>query len=83
MYLKSKNIPLLILSITAIVCSRIMFVFFDDPEGPNLLVVVGTALVVCSLSLVVYLLNLSGPKKLLFAIFMQMIIVIGLYFCLN
>ncbi len=83
MNFKSKKFSLIILALTAIVCSRIMFVFFDDPEGPNLLVVVGTALVVCSLSLVVYLLNLSGPKKLLLAIFLQIIIVIGLYFCLN
>ena len=83
MYFESKKISLLILGITAIVCSRVMFLFFNDPEGPNLLVVMGTAVMVYFLSLAAYLSNFSGPKKLLLAIFIQIIIVAGLYFCLK
>ena len=37
MHVNFKNSSLLILAITAVVCSRIMFAFFHDPEGPNLL----------------------------------------------
>lgn len=75
MYFKSKKTSLLILGITSIACSRAMFLFFNDPEGPNLLIVVGFAAVVYSLSLVAYLLNLSGLKRFLLAIFIQIIIV--------
>lgn len=83
MFFKSKKTPLLILGITAIVCSRMLFLFFKDPEGPNLLVVMGTAGMVYFLSLAVYLFNFSGPKKFLLAILIQLIIVTGFYFCLK
>jgi hypothetical protein len=91
MYFKSKKTLLLILAVTAIVCSRLMFLFFNDPEGPNLLVVMGMALVVYLLSLAVYLLtpstlplvSFTGLKRLLFVIFIQLIIVTGFYFLLN
>lgn len=82
MYFKSKKTSLLILGITSIVCSRVMFLFFNDPEGPNLLVVIGVAMVVYFLSLAAYLFNSSSLKKLLLAIFIQIIIVTGFYFCL-
>ena len=84
MYFKSKKISLLILAVTAIVCSRILFVFFNDPEGPNLLVVTGMSLVVYCLSVAVYLLypstSFTGLKRLLAIIFIQILIVTGLYF---
>ena len=83
MYFKSKKTPLIILGATSIVCSRVMLLLFDDPEGPNLLVVMGTALMVYLLSLVVYSFSFSNNKKLLLAIFIQAIIVAGLYFCLK
>ncbi len=38
--LNSKKTSLLILGTTSVVCSRVMFSFFNDPEGPNLLVVI-------------------------------------------
>lgn len=50
MYPLSKKISLLILFITSLVCSRTMFLFFNDPEGPNLLVVTGVAVIVYFLS---------------------------------
>ena len=83
MYFKSKKISLLILGLTSIAASRIMFLLFNDPEGPNLLVVMGMAVIVYFLSLAVYLFNLSGPKKLLLAILIQIITVTGLYFSLK
>ena len=83
MYFESNKIPLLILGITAILFSRILFLFFNDPEGPNLLVVMGTAVIIYFLSLAAYLFNLSGSMKLLLAIFIQLIMVTGLYFWLN
>jgi hypothetical protein len=45
---------LLILSLTAVVCSRLMFVFFTDPEGPNLLVVIVAAALIYGASLLMY-----------------------------
>ena len=83
-----KKISLVILGVTAILFSRAMFLFFNDPEGPNLLVVTGMAVIIYFLSLAVYLLYPStlpcrGPKKLLVVIFIQIIIAIGFYFLLN
>jgi hypothetical protein len=69
------------------VASRVMFLFFNDPEGPNLLVVMGMAVIIYFLSLAVYLFypstKLTGLKRLLLVIFVQIIIVTGFYFCLN
>lgn len=81
----SKKISLLILGITAIACSRTMFLLFNDPEGPNLLIVTVMALFLYLLSLPVYLFGPSttGLKKLLLAICIQIIVVTGLYFFLN
>lgn len=81
MNLKSKNTGLIILGITALIFSRIMFVFFNDPEGPNLLIVMVTAIVVYFLSLSAYLLNFPNTKKFLYSIFIQILTVAVLYFC--
>jgi len=84
MYFKSKNFSLLILGITSLICSRAMFLFFNDPEGPNLLIVTVTAVVVYFLSLkIVKLLNFTGFKKIILTILAQIIIVIIFYLCLN
>ena len=86
MYFKSKKISLLILGLTAIVCSRVMFVFFNDPEGPNLLVVMVMAMIVYFSSLAIYLfgpLKNTGFKRLLLVILIQIIIVTGFYFYLS
>ena len=93
MYFKSKKTSLLILGITAIALSRAMFVFFDDPEGPKLLVVMVGALAVYLPSLAVYVFgsstkpqffpSLTGLKRLLLVILIQIIIVTNFYFCLK
>ena len=79
----SKKISLLILGLTALVCSRMMFAFFDDPEGPNLLVVVGAALIIYGVSLLTYASNLLGLKRFFLAVFIQVAMSILLYFCLS
>lgn len=86
MRFNSKNISLLILVITAILSSRTMLLLLNDPEGPNLLVVMGLAVIIYCLSLVVYLCNPSTnihPKMLVLMIFVQIVLATGLYFCLN
>ncbi len=83
MSFKSKKTSLVILGIISLVCSRVLFIFFNDPEGPNLLIVIGMAGILYVLSLAVYAFNSSGPKKFLFAILIQILVVIGLYFLLS
>ena len=85
MYFKSKKTSLVILAVTSILCSRTLFYFFNDPEGPNLLVVFGMAAIVYFLSLTAYLFNssMTGLKRLVLVIAIQILIVIGLYFCLS
>lgn len=82
MYFKSKKISLIILGITALACSRIMFSLFNDPEGPNLLIVTVLAAVLFFLSLSVFL-SKTPAKKLLLSILLQIILVAGLYFFLT
>ena len=79
------------------VCSRALFFFIDDPEGPNLLVVTVMAIIIYSLSFVVYLRTISlerlrqhlsflssqGPKSLSIVIIIQIIIAVTLWFLLK
>lgn len=64
-----------------------MFAFFHDPEGPNLLVVIGTAAVIYFLTLIVYLSNFSpsliGLKRTLVTIIVQMFVIPGFYLLLR
>ena len=87
MYYKSKKTSLIILGITGILVSRLMFVFFNDPEGPNLLVVTVAALIVYVLTLGIYLSkafpSITGIKRILLGIFTQLIIVVVAYFSLR
>lgn len=87
MDLTPKKTSLLILAVTSVVFSRMMFVFFNDPEGPNLLVVGVAAAVVYGLSVGMYFIypapkrdGLSGRLEL---IVIQILIVTFLTFCLR
>ena len=83
LYFKSKTISLVILAVTAIICSRTLFALFNDPEGPNLLIVTVLTLVVYGLSLAAYLFGpfaINGIKRLSAVICMQILLVAGLYF---
>ncbi|MDB5244180.1 MAG: hypothetical protein JWN18_50 [Parcubacteria group bacterium] len=81
----SRQTALLILAITAVVCSRVMFSLFNDPEGPNLLVVMGMAAILYFLSLAAYIYNPleTGLKNLVLTIFIQVLLATGLYFWLS
>lgn len=78
---KSKRVSLLLLGATALICSRAWFWFLHDPEGPNLLIVTGLALVLYILSLTVYLFDNkpADDKKLLAALLIQVLVVTVLY----
>ncbi len=79
---RSKKVSLIILAVTALLSSRAMFAFFNDPEGPNLLIVVVLAAVVYLLSWAAYtfLPLATGFKKLSLAVLVQIVIVVVLYF---
>lgn len=85
MYFKSKKVTLIILAITAMLCSRAMFVFIDDPEGPNLLVVTVVALFIYFSSLLSYLFRLefTGAQRLLLVVFIQFLIAFFAYLLLK
>ena len=76
MYFKSKTVSLVILAVTAMVCSRVMFATFNDPEGPNLLIVTVMAGILYFLSLSVYAFNLpiTALKRLFLAVVIQVLI---------
>jgi len=86
LYFRSKRTSLIILAVTAIICSRILFVLFNDPEGPNLLIVTVFALAVYLSSLAVYIygpFKINGVKRLSAVICIQILAVISLYFCIR
>ena len=86
MYFKSKPTSLIMLGVTALICSRAMFALFKDPEGPNLLIVVVMAAILWFLSLTVYRFKtaaLTALNRLLLAIGVQLLIAAGFYFGLN
>lgn len=71
-----KN-PVLILGVVALILSRVLFFFFNDPEGPNLLIVIVTAVVIAGVSLVTYAFSSSqeSPKRFWIAITAQLLVV--------
>ncbi len=82
----SKKVSLIALGATALVCSRALFFFFNDPEGPNLLIVSALALAIYFLSLAVYAFvpaGMNGFKKLSAALCVQILSVVVLYFCMR
>jgi len=87
MHVNFKNGSLLILAITALVCSRTMLTLFDDPEGANLLVVTVMAAVIYLVSLAAYLSkiypSLTGFKRSSAAVLIQIVFTTGLYLALR
>lgn len=74
----SNKIQLLILSATAALISRTVLALFDDPEGPNLLVVAVAAVLLYAPSVVVYIFSRrwirSNPMRLIVAIVAQLLL---------
>jgi hypothetical protein len=85
MHFASKKTSFVIPALTAIACSRALFSLLNDPEGPNLLIVMVMAAIIYFLSLMLCTRNLlvMGLKKLLLTIGVQMILLIGFYVCLR
>lgn len=75
------KISLLIIGATSILFSRMLFVFFDDPEGANLLVTMVTATFVFALSYGVHTRMNSDAfyRNVFTTILIQLVIVFGLY----
>lgn len=71
----TKKASFLILIITSLLCSRASFLFINDPEGPNLLIVVGMAVIIYFTSLTI---SSFSPwihhKRIFFAILIQVLI---------
>jgi hypothetical protein len=81
MPLKPERTSLLVLVVTALVCSRALFYFFNDTEGPNLLIVTVLALILLSASFLAwrFIPVTTAGMKLVLAICTQLLIVTGLY----
>lgn len=86
LYFKSKKISLIMLAATAMIFSRVLFFFFNDPDGPNLLIVTAFALVIFCLSSSAYIfspLKIKGIKRLFAVIGIQILSVISLYWWMS
>jgi hypothetical protein len=80
----NTRLPLLILAITAIASSRTLLVSFNDPEGPNPLIIIVLAAVLYAVSMVGYASYRSTAlKKTSLAILIQILSAICLYFLLR
>lgn len=79
---KTKKTMLIILGITAIIFSKLVFYFFDDPEGPNLLIVMVVAAVLYFMSLMSFAYSplVNSSKRLWLAISIQVGLATFLYF---
>ena len=66
-------------------CSRVLFALFDDPEGPNVLIVVGMALLLYAVSVVTYMRipQVMGTRRVLLAILTQVLVVVVSYLALR
>ncbi len=85
-YFQSKKRSLMLLGLTAIISSRALFKFFNDPEGPNLLIVGLMTLVVFFASYTAYNLipsKTNGLKRFFPVLFIQFAVVAVFYFCLK
>ena len=76
-----KRRSLFFLGITALIFSRALFFFFNDPEGPNLLIVMVAAAVVYLVSLGTYALcaSTSASKRFWLAVLTQITLIAVLY----
>ncbi len=78
----SKKRTLLILGVPAVLLSFALFHSFNDPEGPNLLVIAVGAAIIYGVSLTAYALGsqATDAKRFGIAILVQILVVFILYF---
>lgn len=81
----SRKTSLVFLFAIAAVASRTLLVSFDDPEGPNLLIVSVLALVVYGVSLLGYRRGTASTvlKNFMTAILIQALLLASFYFLLG
>ena len=79
----SKKASLFVLFITAALLGRGLFIFINDPEGPNLLVIGIATILLYSASLLGYVINGSYTRKLAVAIAIQLVLMIASYIFLR
>jgi hypothetical protein len=83
----STRASLLVLGITAAAGARVVLALFHDPEGPNLVVVGGIAIVIYAISLAAYLSNifpsLAGYKRSAAAVVIQLFVATSIFFGLR
>lgn len=81
MIFKSKKVSIAALGIVALVFSRVLFSLFNDPEGPNLLIVLVLAFILYLASLVAYIHipSANAAKRFWSAIVIQLVLVTVLY----
>lgn len=77
----------LMLAVPAVLCSRTVFALFHDPEGPNVLVVIMLATVIYLVAAAAYLSNLlpslTGFKRGLAAVFVQIVVATSIFLILR
>lgn len=77
----TRKKSLLLLAVTALICSRGFFALVDDPEGPNLLIVSVLAGIIYTVSIAPFMprLNILDIKSVLLSLCIQVILVISVY----
>jgi hypothetical protein len=73
---------LLILGVTALISSRALFFFFNDPEGPNLLIVMAAILFALSMPAYLFVRSMTVNIRLVGTIVVQILFAVGFYFAM-
>lgn len=86
--MSTKHIPFLVLVVTAFSLSRGMFALFNDPEGPNLLIVTVLAAIILGMSLAFNYfysstMAITSYTRLAVALFVQIVTVSVVYLLLK
>lgn len=78
----SQTTTYVILGAASIAFSKLLLTLFNDPEGPNLLIVMVTAAVIYVASFIFYkfISRVDSPRRFILTILVQVIIVACLYF---
>lgn len=85
--LTGQTTSLLLLGVTAATCSRATFALFDDPEGPNLVVVTGLTIIIYLASLAAYFSRIApgllGSRRIIATVAVQILVAAAIYLALR
>jgi uncharacterized membrane protein len=83
----NRATPLLLLALTAAICSRATFAMLDDPEGPNLIVITSLTVIIFLAAIVAYISGtfpaLTGFKRVFSIIPIQILTAATIYLILR